>query len=142
MTEKLIAEWNEKVRPCDVVFHLGDFSFGKWALTEAVLNRLNGTIIWVLGNHDKVIRDNITENVFDYLEVMVNGTKVVMSHYPMTAWNQQGRGSVMLHGHCHGHFQGQGRIQDAGYDALGSMVRLDMLVERILEREIYTPDNH
>jgi calcineurin-like phosphoesterase family protein len=51
MNEKIIANWNQAVKPEDVVFHLGDFAFKDH---KELLNRLNGTVVFIRGNHDKV----------------------------------------------------------------------------------------
>ena len=51
MTEALIKNWNDLIGPDDIVFHLGDFSWGGSAAWNDVLNRLNGHIHLVLGNH-------------------------------------------------------------------------------------------
>ena len=48
MDEALIANFNERVKPGDTVYHLGDFSFAKDP--ARVFRRLNGTIHLVLGN--------------------------------------------------------------------------------------------
>ena len=52
MDETLIANWNERVKPDDTVWHLGDVSFHNSARTRAIIDRLNGTKCLVLGNHD------------------------------------------------------------------------------------------
>lgn len=141
MNEALIEEWNTNVKPNDEVLHLGDFCFKGKEATMEIINRLNGNITWVLGNHDKVLRGNIGGAV-DFLEFRFNSTKVVCSHYPLASWNQQGRGSVMLHGHCHGSYQGKGKTIDVGYDRWGRIMRLGEVIERCLERPTYCPDHH
>ena len=65
----------------------------------------------LLGNHDEWLRgDKHLSRYFtlvgDYLEAKIenNGEtyNVCLSHYPMISWNGKPRGSLMLHGHCHG----------------------------------------
>lgn len=134
MNEALIAEWNSVVGEDDVVFHIGDFCFGGGDKTRGIIERLNGTIIFVMGNHDKTVRNQVSSpNKFDYLEVRYKGTKVCMFHYPISEWNGKHRGSIMLHGHQHGRGpKYTGRIMDVGYDALGNIKRLDSVVEKML----------
>lgn len=143
MNEALILYWNTLIGKNDVVFHLGDFSGGNWTKTAELISRLNGKIIFIIGNHDKVLRDNLPkEDLHDYFELWVNKVKVCMSHYPMTCWNQAGRGSIMLYGHTHGSFQGKGRTMDVGWDACGKILPIEMVVGRCLAMDIYTPDHH
>lgn len=52
MNETLIANWNRVVQPEDTVFHLGDFCLGGSVEWTKILNRLNGKIYLILGNHD------------------------------------------------------------------------------------------
>lgn len=143
MDEALIAEWNATVGENDVVFHLGDFSFYGAAKTKTILERLNGYIVFVKGNHDKTL-DQIAGLEKHYmLEIRCDKTKVVMCHYAMRAWNQQGRGSVMLYGHSHGSMEDFGRSTDVGWDAKGGKIQdLRRLVNKLLTREIETEDNH
>ena len=56
--EVLIANWNDMVRGGDLVYHLGDFGFGKKPeMIERLARRLNGCIHLIYGNHDnKVVR--------------------------------------------------------------------------------------
>lgn len=51
MNEVLIQRWNEKVKPSDTIFHLGDFAFGGAEIWNKTLPRLNGHIVLILGNH-------------------------------------------------------------------------------------------
>ena len=51
MDEYLIEKWNETVSPGDTVYCLGDMSF-KQTVLEAVIPRLHGEKILVVGNHD------------------------------------------------------------------------------------------
>lgn len=53
MNEGMISRWNDKVGPDDVVYHLGDFSWGGAAVIRSFIERLNGRIVLVRGNHDR-----------------------------------------------------------------------------------------
>ena len=55
MDNCLVSKWNEVVRNEDVVYHLGDFCFPGYLGFSAFdyENRLNGTIVHIMGNHDK-----------------------------------------------------------------------------------------
>lgn len=50
MNEASIERWNSVVRPGDVVYHLGDVLMNHYDIN--IINRLNGTIFLVRGNHD------------------------------------------------------------------------------------------
>lgn len=47
----MIQRWNEKVKPEDLVYHLGDFSMSMRGLDQIVYG-LNGTKVLIPGNHD------------------------------------------------------------------------------------------
>lgn len=51
MDEYLIAQWNTTIAPGDLVYCLGDFSY-KQSTMEAIVPRLNGEKILIVGNHD------------------------------------------------------------------------------------------
>lgn len=116
MHKVLETNWNEVVGPDDIVIYLGDLSFARKDDTdfvEGMLWGLNGTIHFVMGNHDdyRVIPKNTRfESVQDYLEVriahMLDGKRVetlfCCMHYPIYSWNKAHHGSYMIHGHCHG----------------------------------------
>jgi len=61
--EWIIETWNSIIKPTDVVLHLGDFAFKN---IPALQNRLNGTKILILGNHDRK-GPKVYENIFDYV---------------------------------------------------------------------------
>lgn len=58
MDREIIRKWNERVKPDDTVFHLGDFMFGGSVSAgtkkkpREYLKQLNGKIIHIRGNHD------------------------------------------------------------------------------------------
>lgn len=100
MDNTIINNWNKVVSKEDIVYVLGDFAY-KGLNAEKYLDKLNGNIILIRGNHDKYIRHNKIKAVYDYKEIEVNEVKYVLSHYPMIAWNGQFRNSVHLYGHVH-----------------------------------------
>jgi calcineurin-like phosphoesterase family protein len=69
--------------------------------------RLNcKNVIVITGNHDHhfakpKIRDLFTE-VVPIKELIIEGIKVVLCHYPLNVWNESHKGSIHLFGHCHG----------------------------------------
>lgn len=109
--EELIRLWNEKVPIDGIVFVAGDFFFtGNIQSIESVLYRLNGTIYWIMGNHD--YQNRLDREVFsqmpminaqaDIITLLVredNNKQFVISHYPYMYWQS---GFFHLHGHVHG----------------------------------------
>jgi calcineurin-like phosphoesterase family protein len=100
----LIQRWNARVKPDDVVFHLGDFNYKSSVDADFYLKQLNGKKFLIIGNHDK--QDTITadgwEVALPYQELELNGKQITLCHYPIEEWNGYFRGSWMLHGHVHG----------------------------------------
>ena len=140
MDEALIDNWNARVQPDDVVYLLGDLFFCEASKAKHILHRLNGEKHLVLGNHDKLIRaDRSIQRMFaevhpDLFETSIEGTHVVMCHYPMVTWNRSGRGSYQLHGHCHNNlpFDPTVRRLDVGVDAQGyAPIRWDEIKRKL-----------
>lgn len=53
MNNALIRNWNQRVKPNDTVYHVGDFAYKAQHLPLDFERKLNGKIIFILGNHDK-----------------------------------------------------------------------------------------
>lgn len=141
MTEMMIREWNEIVQTDDLVYILGDIAFLPASDAVKILNRLNGRKILIEGNHDhKSLKDNAFRLCFEeihiYHEILVDGVRVCMFHYPITEWNQCHRGSVHFFGHQHGTAdEPKCRSMDVGMDATGMIVcRMDDLIARMLKK--------
>ena len=149
MNREMIREWNESVSDDDVIYILGDISFGTAAKTVAVLTQLKGTKILIEGNHDSsLMRDRSFRECFKYIrqyeEIKYNGSFIVMSHYPFIEWNRMHHGSIHFHGHVHGNITGNEafRCRDVGFDATGKVVSLlDDLVEDAMKGAIKSHHN-
>lgn len=109
----LIDLWNGTVDKKDVVYVLGDFSFKSAEDTKKLLAKLNGKKFLILGNHDKSSQhlNGYFEQITQIKEFAFKGViypfidgvfNVCMSHYPMLDWPDKQKGTVMIHGHCHG----------------------------------------
>lgn len=122
MDATLVTNWNTRVSKDDTVYHLGDFAvtYGKKRCQRAldILSRLEGQKWLIKGNHDRkeVYDSTLWQHVRDYHEMSVGGLSVVLSHYPMRSWRGSHRGSVMLHGHCHGTIEPIRNQIDVGVD--------------------------
>lgn len=105
MNEALIANWNRVVEPDDTVFHLGDFCLGGSAEWNNILNRLNGKIYLIIGNHDrKNIRQgymNKFEDVVMQLRIEVGKRSIYLNHYPFLSYGGAYRDVWQLFGHVH-----------------------------------------
>lgn len=157
MDEQLIKNWNEIVSPKDDVYHLGDVMFtSKKPDVTNLFKRLNGQIHWIYGNHDKSFR-NAAGAAWsgDYKELKVEGQKLILCHYPMMSWNGQMRGTIMLHGHCHGNLKHDGTklLIDVGVDCWDYkpvsfeeiMIEAEMIKQNNQEKfkqDIVTDDHH
>lgn len=106
MDEALIKAWNEVVPKNGIVYHLGDFSFHRKGETLGLIDRLNGRIRLLRGNHDKIVKGEVLKKfewVKNYYEAKgPGGVKIVMCHYAFLTWNKSHYLSWNLHGHSHG----------------------------------------
>lgn len=99
MDETMIARWNERVRPHDKIYHLGDVAIGRKSL--ATLGRLNGDKVLIKGNHDIFKLDDYLEHFRDVRGYHVmNG--MLLSHVPPHE-AQLARFGASIHGHLHAH---------------------------------------
>ena len=109
MNDAIVNNINAVVKEDDILYHLGDWSFGGFNSIKEFRDRINcKNIHLILGNHDHHIARNkndiakIFSSVAHYREKKIDGITFIMSHYPMMIWNYHYQGSVMLFGHCHG----------------------------------------
>ena len=111
MDEVFIQKWNEKVNPEDEVYHLGDVGFYSSGKLRKILERLNGKIYLINGNHEKSAQACAShfEWVKDYHELIVKDLDfergeqmIVLFHYAIREWNASHWGSYHLYGHSHG----------------------------------------
>ena len=99
MDEFMVKAWNERVRPQDKVYHLGDVVINRRCLPT--LARLNGDKVLIRGNHD-IFRDDEYRRYFRELRAyhVLNG--MILSHIPLHS-DSLGRFGVNIHGHLHAH---------------------------------------
>ena len=97
MDEDMIQAWNDRVRPNDKVYHLGDCVINRKALKT--LARLNGDKVLIRGNHD-IFRDDEYRTYFRELRAyhVMNG--LILSHIPVHEASL-GRFGCNIHGHLH-----------------------------------------
>ena len=97
MDEAMVKRWNERVRPKDKVYHLGDVVINRKFLH--ILGRLNGDKVLIRGNHDIFKLEDYTPYFRDIRGYDVkNG--MILSHIPVHE-ESLGRFGVNIHGHLH-----------------------------------------
>lgn len=104
MNEVIIRKHNERVKPEDTVFFLGDFIFkgGKEGGEERYREfekKLNGKFIFIKGNHD---RNNSLRTIITRMYIHYGAKDICMTHRPENAdpdvpWN--------FCGHVHQHYK-------------------------------------
>ena len=97
MNEEMIRRWNDRVRPTDKVYHLGDVVINRRYLH--VLDRLNGDKVLIKGNHDIFKLEDYTRYFRDIRGYHVmNG--MILSHIPVHT-DSLARFGANIHGHLH-----------------------------------------
>lgn len=97
MDEFMIRAWNDRVRPNDKVYHLGDVVINRKFLH--VLGRLNGDKVLIRGNHDIFRLEDYTQYFRDVRGYDVkNG--MILSHIPVHV-ESLARFGTNIHGHLH-----------------------------------------
>ena len=146
MNDTIVNNINSKVGEDDLLFHLGDWSFGGADNVNNLADRLKcNRIITLRGNHDVHI-DRYSDRflgIHQYLEVSINKHRVIMMHYPIASWNEMGRGSIMLFGHCHGNYDNSGKSMDVGVDTNGFFpYSMDEIHTYMADRKVVAKDHH
>lgn len=105
MNERLIAKWNERVKPGDHVYFLGDFccygnergESGSKTKAREWLERLNGTVTFILGNHD---HNNTVRHGLACAYMQAGGLTLYLVHNPAHEPKHPYVDAV-VHGHVH-----------------------------------------
>lgn len=119
MDRAIVERWNETVGTGDEVWHLGDFAYR--ANPERVgelLSRLNGRKHLITGNNDgpATLRAPGWATVAAYADIEMDGTRLILCHYPFRTWDGMYKGVYNVHGHSHGQLAAMTRQVDVGVD--------------------------
>lgn len=107
MNDQLVENWNKVVTNDSHIFHLGDFALGGTKAWNDILDRLNGKIHLVMGNHDyqniRAIPVDRFASIDDMVQIQIveEDKFLTMCHYPLLTWGGYERGVWDLYGHNH-----------------------------------------
>lgn len=130
MNMALVNGINKYVKEDDILYHLGDWSFGG---VHNILQFRNYIICknihLILGNHDQHITDKeikyhdtsfnpiqLFSSVQDVLNLKLGKTELFLSHYSHRVWLGSHKGVIHLYGHSHGSIPDYGKSMDVGID--------------------------
>ena len=130
MNMALVDGINKYVKEDDILYHLGDWSFGGVQNIFQFRNYIIcKNIHLVLGNHDQHIIDKeikyhdttfnpieLFSSVQDVLTLDIGKTKIFLSHYSHRVWLGSHKGVIHLYGHSHGSIPDYGKSMDVGVD--------------------------
>ena len=83
-----------------------------------LLTRLHGHKHLIIGNNDPpaIVALPGWASAQPYGEIVADGVRLVLCHYPFRTWNGIDRGAMNLHGHSHGRLKPLPRQADVGVD--------------------------
>jgi calcineurin-like phosphoesterase family protein len=158
MNDAIVDNINEVVGKDDILFHLGDWSFGGFGkIVEFRDKVICKNIHLVLGNHDEHIdRDkNNIQRLFTSVNHYINldlrrpsmkgkgqmdKYRFILCHFPIASWDGMNNGVMHLHGHVHlpKHQRiGSGKSLDVGVDGNGlEPISLDEVVSLLKDQPI------
>jgi calcineurin-like phosphoesterase family protein len=166
MNDAIVESINNVVGENDILFHLGDWSFGGFENIAEFRNRIVcKNIHLILGNHDHHIENNrddiqdLFSSVNQYLRLQVSvypGTvlhtgkvDLVLMHYPIASWHNMNDNVIHLHGHVHlppNKKLAQGKAMDVGVDGNGLIPYSLNEITRIMDKQPITklslPQDH
>lgn len=155
MAETLVKRWNERVKPTDTVYVIGDLSLCKFSEFEPYGKQLNGTKFLVKGNHDHYTVSQYNKLGFTVIleaKIAFFGKIFRLSHYPYAMpWYKRPfaykselrfmelrppkiKGEFLIHGHTHMPYKRRDNMIHVGVDAWNfypvSMKELESLVNK------------
>ena len=148
MNETIISNWNKVVGDDDLVYHLGDFCFARHDYeVDSYLKRLNGLIVFIKGNHDKLtwkLKNKFYAAYDSYHDIELNEQKITLCHYKMAIWNRSHRGAWHLYGHSHGSVTNSPHDLsfDCGVDCHNFTPINFEQVKQIMSKKLWKPIDH
>jgi calcineurin-like phosphoesterase family protein len=130
MNDALVGNINNVVGEDDILYHLGDWSFGGvhniYYFRKSLICK---KIHLILGNHDQHIKDkeikfhdtsfnpmDLFESVQNVFTGKIGSREFHLSHYSHQVWPASHKGVIHLFGHSHNSLKGIGRSMDVGVD--------------------------
>ena len=150
MNEVLINAWNSRVTNEDVIYFLGDFSFGRTDQTKTIWPELKGQIRFIRGNHDTKLKLPSYVQECKLIHELhkskaTEGVDAVLCHYPLETWNKMHYDAYMLHGHSHGSLPENysRRRMDIGVDTRPDLAPWSLAeVHVLLANRVFVPVDH
>jgi len=164
MNEVLLNAINFTVKQDDTLYFLGDFAFGNAYNVYAFRRRIIcKNIIFILGNHDKAVRDNKPislksgENILPrslftevcyYKKISINKQEFILNHYAYRVWDGSHRGSINCYGHSHSSLPPIGRQIDVGIDNAFKLLgeyrpfSFEEIIKDVNTRNVVIVDHH
>lgn len=164
MNELLIERWNERVRPTDEIYVLGDFAFAGKSKIREICKLLNGIKYLIRGNHDAYSSDFWTGEcgfqwAKDYYKLKVHDVvevddfpprfqqfhqPIILMHFPILSWDNMAHGVWHLHGHCHGSLPNPQNLKrmDIGVDTNNLYPWNYEEIKEIMSARVFQPVDH
>ena len=152
MNQTLVDSINKYVKEDDVLYHIGDWSFG--GIDNIKLFRdslICQNIHLIKGNHDDNIEGHqidLFSSVQDVLTLKLGKMTIFLSHYSHRVWLGSHKSTIHLYGHSHGSIPGIGKSMDVGVDVAYKMFgeyrpfSIDDIIRIMDKREIHKIDHH
>lgn len=116
--DAIVNNINNTVKENDILYHLGDWSFGGKDQIKIFRDRLKCRHIHLIyGNHDHHIENNrmimdsvkgslgmqsLFKSCKHYAELSIANQRIIVCHFAFRVWNKSHHGSWNLYGHSHG----------------------------------------
>ena len=113
MNNEILLRWNSRIKQEDSVYLLGDVALGHKNRCKELLDRLNGKIYLIRGNHERSVLNPVCQPRFEWVKALETITPqykgkayiIVLCHYALRVWDRKHFGSYHLFGHSHGNLQ-------------------------------------
>jgi len=159
MDEALITNINNCVKEDDILYHLGDWSFGGvhniYHFRKSIVCK---TIHLIRGNHDQhIVNKDVKfhDTTFNPVELFtsientftgyIGKNHFHLSHYCHTVWPKSHKGGIHLFGHSHGSLKGNfGKSMDVGIDCHPEFrpFHINEIIQIMDKKETKSIDHH
>jgi len=101
--QKIINQWRATVQPQDIVYVLGDVTWGSQEQLLQIMQGLPGTKILIRGNHDRSHSNNwFIQTGFSAVLEKAQVSGVILSHFPVDLSQEEiNYGIINIFGHFH-----------------------------------------